>query len=170
MTTTHDAFVDKAHQLAESTAGQFTADEEAYLRAYSENRARIESLIAVGRLRPGASIAEQGEALRWASGVFGKAERLGAATVAGSTGCDLIYGCSRLREVCDSDILGVAVKGLQLLFKIHGVTERTQVQRQVALVFDQSRGKSPTHAPATLPFTLPNSDYAVFSEIHTETS
>jgi hypothetical protein len=58
----------------------------------------------------------------------------------------------------------VVVKGLVLLLRVYGVNEKTTINRQVALVFDSAQGKGAELPPQALPFTMPSTDYAVFSQ------
>lgn len=142
----------------------FTAQEEAFLRAYSETLLRREALIQAGMLPPGQSMAQDQQAMQQAGEVVGRAEQLPWSQLALALGADRVYFLSRLKTVCDSPVGHIAIKGLNMLARIHGLFEKQDGRApQTALVFVAAQSPQ-SAAPPDLPFTMSRGDYRMFTD------
>ena len=70
-----------------------------------------------------------------ANRIIAKAERMSLAAIASAIGVDLIAFLALLKRVCEAPEGHIAIKGLQLMARIHGTWEKNpQRGRQVAII------------------------------------
>ena len=151
----------------------FSAEEEHFLRAYSEKLVRLEAMLAAFPRRKAPDIQEVAALEQEAGRLLARTEQLGWPMVASAVGLDRLYFLARLKRVCDSPEPHEAIKGLQLLGRIHGVwgKESGGDRSRTALVFVASssmngngREAQRQQTPAGLPFVLSADAYRVFAE------
>ena len=155
-----------------TAADLFTAEEEHFLRAYSEKLVRLEAMLAAFPRRKAPDMQEVVALEQEAGRLLARAEQLAWPMVASAVGLDRLYFLARLKRVCDSPEPHEAIKGLQLLGRIHGVwgKESGSDRSRTALVFVSSSSingpgrEARRQAPAGLPFTLSADAYRIFAE------
>jgi hypothetical protein len=91
-----------------------------------------------------------------AAGVIRKAERLSFAEVATALGADKIAMVKRLWDICLSAEPHQAIKGLQLLGRIHGLwsDDAKGAKAGVAIILSQPTSTSDVPKTANLPFVI----------------
>ncbi len=145
-----------AERLAKYAMPTFTEHEQAFLRCYARSLDRVaamqESQLAYSlQLSPrdtaGLELA--------ATAVIRKAEALPLHELATAIGADKLAMVQRIWCVCLSDEAHKAVKGLQILARIHGVYDdkRALGAGSVAIVLGTPE-PLPSATPPGLPFTL----------------
>jgi hypothetical protein len=149
--------------LADEGLPQFTAREETFLRAYSESLSRVQAMVASGLARDDAldvGTEAQQEALSKAGAILGRAEHMPIQEIASAVGADRIYFVVLLKRVCESGKLHEAIKGLQILARVHGIWdpyERARGRRGRGIQFLTPKGPEEAKNVTSngLPFTLP---------------
>jgi hypothetical protein len=138
-------------------APSFSPDETNFLRHYAETLDRVAAMRASGlaaalQLDP----EDENQLAHVATGVIRKAERLSLADIATAIGADPIAMLRRIWDICNSPEGHEAIKGLQLLARIHGVwTEKLGGSRQaVQIVLGQPVDTTAASPPPGLPFRL----------------
>jgi hypothetical protein len=100
-----------------------------------------------------------------ATGVIRKAERLSFAEVATAIGVDKIAMVKRIWDICLSAESHQAIKGLQLLARIHGLWAETPAGGRTSVAIVLGALEQPTPAtPSSLPFALQPPGEALASE------
>ena len=155
-------------EIVRSVGELFTPQEEAFLRHYSESKLRYEAMIAAGFVTQPPTVQEEHAVMSQASALVARAEQLSLSQLGLALGADRIYFLSRLKWVCDSDQGHIAIKGLNLLARIHGLFEKEQRATQVALIFNQAQTPASSEKPVDLPFNLSSKDYRPFTPVDTE--
>ncbi len=143
----------------------FTPQEEHFLRAYSESLVRFEAMQQAGYVSEPLDVAGHQAIMRQAGELLERAEHLPWKDLALAMGADRLYFLSRLKVVCDSPVGHIAIKGLVLLARIHGLFDKADTKApQVALVFNQAHQPAPGARTTSLPFTMPAGSYELFPE------
>ena len=150
-----------------SSVGEaFTAQEQAFLRHYSEGKLRYEAMVQAGYVVSAPDLAGYQGVMARAQELVGRAERLSLSSICSSIGGDKILFCAALWQQCQAQNAHAAIKALALMARIHGLWDNDKSrQPQVALVFTQAQGQ-PAEKPVDLPFTMSSADYSVFSDPH----
>ena len=152
-----------------TAADIFSAEEEYFLRAYSEGLVRLQAMLAAFPRRKAPDIQEVIELEREAGRLIARVEQLPWPALASAVGMDRLYFFARLRKVCDSEEGHISIKGLQVLCKVYGLSVGDSDKgggRQTALVFNfgnSSKGKD-ERPVSGLPFALSSDAYRVFAE------
>jgi len=134
----------------------FTDDETAFLQAYARTLDRIEAMRSSGLAQTLGLSPRDDHALELAAtGVIRKAERLALAEIATAIGADPIAMLRRIWDICLSTEPHEAIKGLQLLARIHGVwTEKPGGRQAVQIVLQPPADAKAASQPPGLPFTI----------------
>jgi hypothetical protein len=144
----------------------FSANENSFLRCYAASLDRVQAMQQSGLAEelqiPLNEVQRLEEA---AAGVIRKAERLSFAEVATALGADKIAMVKRLWDICLSAESHQAIKGLQLLARIHGLWADTPAggRTSVAIVLNAPEQPKPATPPG-LPFSLEPPGEALASE------
>ena len=145
--------------------------EQAFLRHYSDSLSRLHAMIAAGYYQNDNTIESkdlmvtQQEVIAQAGAILGRAERLPLPTIASAVGADKVAFLARLWAICCCDKAHEAIKGLQLLGRIHGVWGKDGgSDRRTALVFVSPSPRAHGTVPTDLPFTLSRDAYRMFAE------
>lgn len=133
------------------------AHEEAFLRRYSESLVRCTAMVESGAAAALALdplqdvVALEAAATR----IIAKAEQLTLAQLASATALDKLYFLARLKAVCDDPEGHIAIKGLQLLARMHGVWDKDASHKSpnVQIVFAPSPPQRAQNE-ADLPFSI----------------
>lgn len=151
-------------------AQDFTPQELAFLRAYSESLARLAAAQQAGLAPAGTlDMRQQADALADAQEIIRKADRLSLAEICTAVGGDKVAFCARLWWICLRDEAHEAVKGLSLLARIYGLWDKDRHVTQNALVFVQNGAPgTPSTPPVDLPFRLPTGAYGLFAAPQSE--
>jgi hypothetical protein len=166
-----DAAREDARQAVEGVVGPgssvgeaFTAQEQAFLRHYSEGKLRYEAMVQAGYVASAPDRQGYHGVMERAQELVGRAERLSLSSISSAIGADKVLFCSYLWQICTGPKPHEAIKGLQLLARIHGLWDNDKSrQPQVALVFTSAQSSTP-EKPVDLPFTMSSADYSVFSD------
>ena len=134
----------------------FSDDETAFLRAYAQTLNRIEAMRSSGLAQALGLSQRDDHALELAAtGVIRKAERLALAEIATAIGADQVAMLRRIWDICLSAEPHEAVKGLQLLARIHGVwTEKPGSRQAVQIVLQPPTEAKAASQPPGLPFRI----------------
>jgi hypothetical protein len=130
--------------------------EEAFLRRYSESLVRLTAMVDSGAafalaLDPLQDVVALEAA---ATRIIAKAEQLNLAQLASATALDKLYFLARLKAVCDDPEGHIAIKGLQLLARIHGVWDKAdRAHANVQIVFGTPSPQRAQNDP-DLPFSI----------------
>ena len=145
---------------------EFTAQEEAFLRAYSESCNRLQALMQCGMITTPPALDQQQALMQEASRIIAKAERMPLSAIASAIGADRLFLLAMLKKVCEAPEGHIAIKGLQLLARLHGLWNEPKGARQhVALVFAEARQPTGATKPSDLPFTLASGEYRVVENV-----
>jgi len=130
--------------------------ETAFLNAYAQTLNRIEAMRSSGLAQALGLSPHDDHALELAAtGVIRKAERLALAEIATAIGADPIAMLRRIWDICLSTEPHEAIKGLQLLARIHGVwTEKPGGRQAVQIVLQPPADAKAASQPPGLPFTI----------------
>src|SRR5262245_11097626 len=141
---------------AEEQHHVFTTQEEAFLRHYSESLNRLEALGKAGFLpRTLPTMAQQQGLMQEASRIIAKAERMSLNAIASAIGADRLWLLAQRKLVCEDPQGHVAIKGLQLMARIHGVWEKEKgAKQQVAIIFGTPEGQKRQTQRTGLPFVI----------------
>ncbi len=132
----------------------FTDAEVLFLHHYSQSLDRVAAMRTSG-LALGCGARQDDDTLELvASGVLRKAERLPVAELASALGADRVAFLTRLWQVCNSPEPHQAIKGLQLMGRVHGLWDDAKLRGKtpVQIIVQQPAAKASEQSG--LPFTL----------------